>query len=204
MMMRTTLGIVCLSIVLCLAGCGKGDQGAKAPAADPQTTKLAAEPLKFPTIFDAAKVGDTDDVKRHMARGFNPSSVDGESYTPLHYAASGGYAATCQALLDKGADVNITTKDGLTALHCAAMTGNAETATALLARGAKVEAPDNNQMTPLCTAALKGNVPVADVLLRAGANVNYMATTQWTPLRVAEYGKQPAMIDWLKSHGATQ
>lgn len=202
-MKTLTILLLMLSLVLA-AGCNKADKTAKPNADKGANSKLAAEPVKFPTILDAARVGDIDDLKRHLARGEAPNSMDGEGYTPLHLTAGGGYRDACALLLDKGADLNVTTKDGLTPLHTASMTGNPETVTLLLDRGAKIEAPDNNQMTPLCTAALKGNIAIAEVLVQRGANVNYMATTQWTPIRVADYGKKPEMIAWLRAHGAKQ
>lgn len=94
--------------------------------------------------------------------------------TALHYAARGGFAAICEALLDAGANVNMANaprgvrtqmrqrrhcRGALTPWRRAVMTRRC----VARAQGCKA---------PLLTAAMEGHLDACKVLLERGANVN--------------------------------
>lgn len=68
------------------------------------------------------------------------TTESGRSMLAIHYASQHGDTRIVELLLDAGADVNATNRDGQTVLYCAAGHGHAETVQVLLARGADREA----------------------------------------------------------------
>ena len=62
--------------------------------------------------------------------------------TPLHIAAALGEVEVATLLLDRGADPNVRSGDGILPLHFAARSGTIEMAQLLVARGARLDARD--------------------------------------------------------------
>ena len=62
------------------------------------------------SIHIAARTGNHEAVKQHLAAGTDVNAKDGTGRTPLHWAAFGGYKEIVELLIAKGADVNA--KDG--------------------------------------------------------------------------------------------
>ena len=106
------------------------------------------------------KAAAAEDVESCLAAG---AKLDTRGQTPLHKAASKGKAATVNALLAAGA--NIEARDGWdeTPLHGAASEGNTDTLNALLAAGAKIEARTRWRKTHLYRRALKGDTVAQDL-----------------------------------------
>jgi ankyrin repeat protein len=121
----------------------------------------------------------------------------GEGTTPLMRAARAGDAAVMRILLAKGADPNLTTRDGSTAFLFAAGVGYRDKNT----RGTESEAleavqvaleqhPDINQTnsqgeTALHGAALRGADTIVQFLVEHGAKLGARTKRQFTPLDVA-------------------
>jgi uncharacterized protein len=153
-------------------------------------------------------------VKALLARGANPnlqltknlpgrSGMDSgdatldEGTTPLMRAARAGDAAVMRALLEKGADPKLTTKDGNTALMFAAGVGyrdkNTRGSEAEALEGLKVALEtglDLNQAntrgeTALHGAALRGADSIVQFLVDHGANLDAKTKHGFTPLDVA-------------------
>ena len=72
--------------------------------------------------------------------------------TPLHRALEQGHLETARALLEAGADINITDDGGWTRLHLAARWGETELVRRLLDAGANVNARNDLGETPLYCA----------------------------------------------------
>ncbi len=86
------------------------------------------------TIFVAAQAGDRAMVDQLLTADPDALSArDATRQTPLHYAVLARDAAICRLLLERGADVNATDKDGNTPLHVAARSLRTEAAMQLLA-----------------------------------------------------------------------
>lgn len=66
--------------------------------------------------------------------------------TPLHVAAKWGKANMVALLLDRGANIEAKTRDGLTPLHCAARSGHEQVVDMLLERGAPISAKTKVQL----------------------------------------------------------
>jgi ankyrin repeat protein len=96
-------------------------------------------------LHDAAYCGDEKALLHALASGLDPNVRDNyRGYTPLHWvadmAAAGGPRLSMAAhLLDRGAEINVQSNDGLTALDLAREAGNAtgdELVLYLVSRGA--------------------------------------------------------------------
>jgi len=164
------------------------------------------------SIHLAARKGDLEAVKRHLADGINVNAKDphrrllGEllQSTPMHIAARIGHKEILELLIAKGGDVNAKDKDGDTPLHGTAL--RKDFAVLLIAKGANVNAKGKYGETPLHRAAksvipnsiLKGAV---QLLIDKGANVNAKDDKGRTPLSGAIKQKQTEIADLLRKHG---
>ncbi len=155
-----------------------------------------------------------DLIKALLDRGANPnarltknipgrSGMDagdtslGAGTTPLMRAARAGDAAAMRALLAKGADPKLTTKDGSTALQFAAGVGyrdkntkgsESEALEALkvaLGLGLDINLENSRGETALHGAALRGADTIVQYLVDQGAHLNAKSKAGFTPLDVA-------------------
>jgi len=89
------------------------------------------------SIDDAARDGNIEAIKQHLAAGTDVNAkADGE-LTPLHFAADKGHKEIVELLIAKGADVNAINNDGETPLDSAIKCNHPETADLLRKHGAK-------------------------------------------------------------------
>ena len=107
---------------------------------------------KVSDIWGAARNGDTEAVKQHLAKGVDVNARDTIfGVTPLEWATLLGETETAKLFIQKGADVNLRNKDGATPLHGAVFLGQTEVAELLIQKGADVNARNNQGATPLDT-----------------------------------------------------
>ena len=103
----------------------------------------------------------------------------------------GGSVERVRALIERGANVNVTNHKGQTALHCAAKAGFVDIVALLLSHGANVDAVDANGETPLGTAlrsTAKDKARLAAAvgeLLAAGADPHHADRQGRTPAAIA-------------------
>ena len=93
-------------------------------------------------IWEAARTGNIEAVRQHLAAGADVNAKDAWGGTPLHYAAIKGHKEIVELLIAKGAAVNAKRSDGGTPLDWAEETGfNKETADLLRKHGATTTKP---------------------------------------------------------------
>ena len=85
--------------------------------------------------------------------------------TPIHVAAKWGKANMVALLLDKGANLESKTRDGLTPLHCAARSGHENVVDMMVQRGAPISAKTKNGLAPLHMASQGDHVDASRILL---------------------------------------
>ncbi len=154
-------------------------------------------------------------VKLLLAKGADPKIASKMGRTPLMVAAGRqGLAATVQALLEAGADLNATDVRGGDAMGDASSSGGIETVKLLLAKGAKADQADKAGFTPLIHAIGTGDTEMVKMLLARGANVNAantfagmvmkgpVALTKMTALILAAERGSPEMVSALIKAGA--
>ncbi|MBI5037011.1 ankyrin repeat domain-containing protein [Candidatus Micrarchaeota archaeon] len=142
-------------------------------------------------LHEAARNGNTAEVKKLLTEGADIEAKDIFGFTPLFWAAiktlGENHAQTVQLLLKSGASTEIKSERGRTPLHEAAESGNEEAAKLLLKHGAFVNArTKRSKRTPLHYAAYLGRgSAVAKLLLEHGAYPNAKDHQGYTPLHSA-------------------
>ena len=121
-------------------------------------------------IWEAAKQGDIEAVKQHLAAGADVKAKGMMGLTPLHYATGRNYKEIAELLIAKGADVNVKDKFGGTPLHDAAHRGRKEIAELLIDNGADLNVESYGE-TPLDTA-INWKHPETATLLRKHGGKN--------------------------------
>ena len=90
------------------------------------------------SIFNAAKQGNIEAVKKHLADGVDVNKKGKGFYTPLHWAAFSGHKQTVELLITKGAEVNaIDFEFAATPLDVTISLNHTETADLLRKHGGK-------------------------------------------------------------------
>jgi ankyrin repeat protein len=158
-------------------------------------------------IFEASATGETQRVRqllRTERESVNEFSPDG--FTPLGLASFFGHLDTVRLLLDKGAKIDVPSKNFLKAvpLRSASVAGHLEVAKLLIARGANVNALGEGGETPLHEVAGTGRIEFAKLLLDHGADINARGDSGKTPLTVAIENKKNEMADFLRSKGGVE
>jgi ankyrin repeat protein len=152
-------------------------------------------------LYYASSRGHTDVAKVLLEHKANPNiglELGGgfSGLTSLMEAAYQGYVDCVELLLQNGADVNATTKDGVSALMRAAEKNHSACITLLLEKGADVNAKDTCGITPLMWAAsFGGDVKATQLLLDAGADQT--ARDQWgkTALQSADTDEVVSLLE---------
>lgn len=127
------------------------------------------------------------------------TATDFVGYTPLHEACMVGNVEIIDALLQKGANIEATTKGGWTPLHCAIDT-NCESVSVLLKHGANINAKNLNGSTPLHFCTWKGKQDMSMLLISKGGDVNDKDNAGFTPLdNVKDLDTRRQFLDFFSS-----
>jgi ankyrin repeat protein len=142
-------------------------------------------------VFEAATAGDAKRVSALVdADPTLANAVARDGYSPLGLAAFFKRPGVVKALLERGAQPSLPSRDqGFTPLHSAVATdaGRAEheIVRLLLEAGADPNAKSREGGTPLHSAAFTGDLEAAELLLAFGADPNVTDPKGFTPLDVA-------------------
>jgi len=147
-----------------LVGCGESQQSAPAPESKPvePVAEVPSQPSPPPveakpdepvaeasqpepqtakapdiSIHDAARTGNIEAVKQHLADGAEVNAKSSGGRTPLHWAAIEGHKEIAELLIAKGADVNAKDDYGKTPLDWAISRKYPEIADLLRKHGGK-------------------------------------------------------------------
>lgn len=168
------------------------------------TNQRGASPL-MRASYDAGK------VTWLLAHGADAKARSGLGNSALLLASrTANSSRAVKALLDSGAELDVTNVFGVTPLIAASAGGDVETVRLLVARGGNPNAqPAPNQggfifgggRSPLMWAAYRGNRPVLKTLLNAGADVNAEGGLG-TPLMQAAWADRTQAAQLLLDYGA--
>ncbi|SVB74620.1 uncharacterized protein METZ01_LOCUS227474 [marine metagenome] len=159
------------------------------------------QPLDI-SIHDAAKAGNIEAVKQHLAAGADVNAKNEGGLTPLHPAAYEGHMEIVELLIAKGADVNTKDVDGLTSLHFAASNGHKDVVELLIAEGADVNAKAADGEMPLHRATVYGNKEIVELLIANDAYVKAENKYGGTPLHEATMVGHKEIAELLIAKGA--
>jgi len=156
-------------------------------------------------IFGSSIAGRTADVMDEMDRDpalLSSHSVDG--WTSLHLAAFFGYPELANALLDRGAPVDIRSTNAMrnTPLHAASAGQQLALVELLLKRGANPNATQEGGWAALHGAAQSGQRGMVEALVASGADVNLRAGNQQTALDMALIKGHQEVVSILEALGS--
>ena len=192
--------IVVLSSIM-LFGCGKSPEEAR--------KELGQMNIQYTELSFLKAIENNDSVatKLFLEAGMDPNvNVDG--VTPLMMAATKNRIEIAKSLIEKKANVNAKSKEGMTALGSAIAgdsdgPGNIDVVKLLLEKGADVNVQTTvEKMTPIMIAVAKGDVAIVKELIGKGADVNLKADKGITALIVAKKMKKQEVVDILLQAGA--
>lgn len=125
------------------------------------------------SLLQAVANNDVGIVRTLLASGANPNARNDRGHPALLVAAIKGSPEIVIALTEKGALVDLGSKDdGFTPLMAAAAKGDAQIVRMLLVKNAAVDARDDKGGTAMMAAALGGHAGVLSMLLANGGDVN--------------------------------
>ncbi|GJC90402.1 kinase D-interacting substrate [Colletotrichum liriopes] len=184
--------------------CKKGDINAlKSLLANDSNTQATDNKDRSP-LYLASRYGHEEIVRCLLVE--NSSNIDDVEetvgWTALHAAIYYGHAAVVSVLLDEGAAVGKTGKDGWTPLMTATIQQHSEILKTLLDRkydGIQLETPDEKfGRTPLLWASIHGFLDGVNLLIAAGANVNATSRRSGsTPLMAASTWRYGQIVQAL-------
>ena len=129
--------ITTIAAVVLVTGCSSLDIGEQVAESSTESDSGESQQptAKAPdiSIHKAAKEGNIEAVKKHIAAGTDVNVKDDSGWTPLHWAASKVHNKIAKLLIKEGADVNVVNKDRLAPLDYA----ENETFGVLIDHGAK-------------------------------------------------------------------
>ncbi|HEY3554537.1 MAG TPA: ankyrin repeat domain-containing protein [Casimicrobiaceae bacterium] len=160
--------------------------------------RVAAEPLLDELAIDVAN-DRADAVRRLLARGMDPNSVDANGEPMLCIAARNGSVHSVRALLEAKANPNVANRYGDTPLMLASIMGNLEIVRVLVAAKATLDPPG---WTPLIYAATGGHDPIVDYLIDHGANLDARSPNGTTALMMAIHEHHARTAQLLIDRGA--
>jgi len=104
-------------------------------------------------------------------------------------ASENGRREVIEALLEKGASIDLQMKDGRTALMWASFQGHRKVVEVLLDRGARIDLQMENGWSALMVASNKGQREMVEVLLETGASIDLQDGRRETALMLASKTK---------------
>ncbi|XP_078328667.1 uncharacterized protein LOC144623789 [Crassostrea virginica] len=134
------------------------------------------------TNIDIFTSGENPMTPLMMASGNHNQEIIGEEESPLNSTGSIRRNKMVEALITRGANVNLCNEKGISPLYKACQNGHESTAQILLNNGADVNFRTNKGASPLYIACRNGHEGTAQVLLNNGAEVNLCNNNESSPL----------------------
>ena len=179
-----------------LVGCGELQQSTLPAEAKPKPPTAKAPDI---SIHDAAKTGNIEAVKQHLAAGTDVNAKGMMGLTPLHEAARYGHKGVVELFIAEGADVNAKNGAGVTTLSFAVFRGHRKIASLLRKHGAKTA---EELDISIHDAAFVGNIKAVKQHLAAGTDVNGKNDFFSTPLHYATWQGHKENAELLIAKGA--
>ncbi|MGK0185911.1 MAG: ankyrin repeat protein [Verrucomicrobiales bacterium] len=157
------------------------------------------------TLITAIHQDRTEDAIALLQLGADPSLANRYGVLPLEVACKNGNAALVAALLEVGADAELSAhseQGGHTPLMTASRTGRPKPIELLITAGAKVNAKDKKRQTSLMWAAVEGHAEAVKVLLAAGADREALLKSGFNAWFFAARQGHSDVIDVLLKDGA--
>ncbi|XP_071104774.1 putative ankyrin repeat protein RF_0381 [Haliotis cracherodii] len=130
--------------------------------------------------------GSVEIVKCVLAQNIVDINSKGEAEkTPVMLAASSGYGAVFECLVEEGADISVENVDGDNILHLACRGGNVEIVKYVLAQNiADINSKGDSEMTPVLIAATLETEELSPLLIERGADLYTTTKPETAPFRI--------------------
>jgi ankyrin repeat protein len=166
--------------------------------------ELLDNPGDMGTPLIYALLGKQQAVAEYLiAKGANVNAVQEQTgFTPLHGAVYAQSGTLTGQLLDRGAEINARSLQGVSALDLAIIFNKPEVAAVLIARGSALDENDGQGRLPLTQAADLGRTEIVKSLLEAGADPEARDSMGQTALLAAAARGRSGVLDLLLQRGA--
>ena len=167
--------------------------------ADPQLKNCMGRNL----LHAAAEGGNSSIMRSILSYDIDINSKDDESSaTPLIIAVMHNHVEVAKYLLQKGADISLTTESNKRkALHIASQYGSVEAIEMLLSYDSRPDLRDGEGNTPLACAAACGQIEAVNCLLKHGADPSLKGENGWSILHFAAQSGNVIIIETMLSKG---
>ncbi len=156
---------------------------------------LFATLFSFSERINAQEEIDTSD--------YVPSFYSGALEYNLLTAAAKGYSSEIVRLVEKGADINVETVEGVTPLILAVVNQKPEAVRTLLSGKPELDTKTLRSETALLIAVKDRNFEISEMLIRAGADMDLSDNHRATPLHYASLYGYYDMVDLLLYYDAS-
>ncbi|KAL2743082.1 protein fem-1 CG6966-like isoform X1 [Vespula maculifrons] len=140
------------------------------------------------------------DIEQPGSVVFDGETIEGAP--PLWCAAAAGHIELVKLLVQRGANVNSTTKTNSTPLRAACFDGHFEIVRFLVKNGADIEMANRHGHTCLMIACYRGHIDIAKLLLAWNADVNRKSVRGNTALHDCAESGSLEILKLLVQHGA--
>ncbi|KAJ7759534.1 ankyrin repeat-containing domain protein [Mycena metata] len=120
----------------------------------------------------------------------------------LSVASQNGQLDVVKFLIERGADVNASNKDGYTSLYLASERGHLGVVEFLIEHGADVNARNKDGYTSLHLVSRDGHLDIVKFLIEHGADINASTEGGYTSLSMASENGHLEVVKFLIEHGA--
>ena len=151
-------------------------------------------------IMKASSIGRNDILMSHITK-FDINAKNSKGWTALMIASHNGHNKTVALLLNKGANIDDITEDGLNLLMLAIRMKNIDTADFLIDK-ISINARQKSGWTALMLASYNGDITSIKLLLKKGANINAQDKDGYTALMLAAIFSKAEAISILLEKGA--
>lgn len=135
---------------------------------------------KLTPINKAVYQGNLDELTELSPQTIN--EFDDNWLTPIHYAILGDQSTVVEKLIELGAKINVTNKEGDSLLHFAAISGSSQILNKLISAGVDLNYKNSDGATALHYASAKENLATVEVLVKEGANPHLLDNHGMSPL----------------------
>ncbi|MBB6482439.1 ankyrin repeat domain-containing protein [Spirochaeta isovalerica] len=150
----------------------------------------------------AVRKGDIEEIRKFLADGGDPDTIDKDGNALIHIAVQYGRADSLDVLLQAGADANMKNADGNTAAILAAGSDRRDMIDILIRYGGDMRTRGRRSVSTLMLAASKGNVSLMDILLKLGVPIEGTDDDGRSALFYSISAAGPEALSFLLDKGA--
>lgn len=155
-------------------------------------------------LFEAAKKGNLENVKRYIQKGADINARSINAWTVLHFAALGPSLDVVEFVVEQQLCVDVKDANGQSPLHIAASHGNTKTVEFFIKEGnPHINVEDIARKTPLHLASTNGHDKVVELLVKNHANISAKDHLGLSPLHCAIRNNHVAIAKFLLEKDAT-